>query len=172
VIVKMIRVKLHPYNWLAVVRLAVTRYKGNGQSLIERRKAADLQKLFDAKFDPDFNVANPYLRANSRQLATMKKRNEEILAKDPVYGRLQGPEPDGRGGFLAGYQEIPNPNLSTFIDMEGTIRDFCVQAVTALASDPETDNAIAQGIVDSIDALRGAEEVEIDTERILPSEHP
>ncbi len=167
-IIRLQRVTMHPWIWLGVVKIAIVRHtKAPGLSMVARRKAAEVLKLLDSKWDADFNVASPYTRLPKRTVDAWEKRNAEILQKDPVYGMFQEDEvKDGRV-VNAGWRHVPSQALKTSVDLTEAQRDYCVEAVEALAKEPEIDNTNAMGIVDAVDLLKKAEEVEIDTERVL-----
>jgi len=166
-----VRVKMHPWLWLGIVKTAILRHtKAQDLSLTSRRKAADVLKLLDAKWDADANFASPYMRVPGKMLAEWRKRNDEIMAADPLYGRFTEIEfddpkapPEARTVKSWGYREIPNPDLAETIDLAIPQRDYCCEAVEAWAKLDDVDNSNARGMVDAVDALRGGAPIEIDT---------
>lgn len=163
------RVSLHPFCWWVIVRRALQAYAENGtRDLESRRRLAAASRALEAGLDPDdprmAQVENPYARLQKHEVRERERNNEAILLEDPDYGYWRKAEVVG-GRVVPGYLPVPKPHLRHSVDLSEEHLRILERAVEAYAKNTDLDNSLSACFVDTEDALKNAEVVEVDTER-------
>lgn len=149
-IMKLHRIRLHPWNLFNILRTAVTRHT-EGATVESRQLAAEAQRAIRSIFDADEPMIEcPYIAITPGEVSKRKLRNEELRGCE-----FWREHPD--------YRPLPNTSLSSILDVGGAVRKFCLEAVEALCRSKEVSNDFAEGLTDTLDAIRSAETVEVNT---------
>lgn len=151
-ILKLYRVSLHPWCLYTLLRAAVNRFV-DGVTVERRKAAAEFHRALRGMFDPcDTMIESPYVQLSFFDLRERKLRNEALEAQFPDTFKSH---PD--------YRALPNQMLRATVDLTRDAKHLCEDAMAAFAANPEARNDVAEAIIDTIDALKEATVVEVDS---------
>ena len=158
-ILKLLRVSMHPWLWFTVARQAVVR-NTDSQSVERRQAAANILDAIEGLFDPDNpNVSSPYSRMSSWDLDRLEAANAKLQSDHGANCRGQ---PEDR--------PLPAPLARKVREFQAGEISFLKESLEKLARSPDVPNDMARPMLDALGAVTSAELVEIDTEQgKLPS---
>jgi hypothetical protein len=157
-ILKLLRVSMHPWLWFTVARQAVVR-NTDSQSVERRQAAANILDAIAGLFDPDNpNITSPYSQLSSWDLQRIDGANERLRAE---HGDNYRSHPD--------FRPLPAPLSRRELDFPSGEISFLKESIEKLARSPDVPNDMARPMLDALGAVTSAKGVEIDTEQGKPT---